>query len=310
MAKPFLDIEGQAALLGARGLKTDDETLLILLREGYYPIVNGYKEPFLDSGRTAEAGDDRYKEGTSFNDLYSLFKFDRKLREVSFHYLLQVEALAKTICVYTFCESHRGVRDYLDQGCFASEQEYRAFGLKDYWGNIQKLQGILNGKAENSQREFIRHYREHHGGVPLWVLANDLTFGNIEHFYNLMKPGEQKLVCKRVMQAVGRSGGKEYGFFSPGDARVELDVLVRYRNICAHDERLYCAKVGRRQNWDYTRFISAVGRYLTPEDFESFQSKVMSLVSHYSGRSGEVLHILTSMGFLAASPDPAKEKQE
>lgn len=48
MDKPFLSINDQIKLLNARGVKTDDNTYNLLLSEGYYSLVNGYKDPFID----------------------------------------------------------------------------------------------------------------------------------------------------------------------------------------------------------------------------------------------------------------------
>ena len=42
--KPFKTIDEQIEILNRRGLLTDDSTHLILEREGYYPVVNGYKD--------------------------------------------------------------------------------------------------------------------------------------------------------------------------------------------------------------------------------------------------------------------------
>ena len=54
----------------------------ILEKESYYNIINGYKEIFLDTATTRAAGDDRYKTGTTFEHIYSLYDFDRNLRWV------------------------------------------------------------------------------------------------------------------------------------------------------------------------------------------------------------------------------------
>ena len=43
MDKPFKTVEEQVALLESRGMATDSNTPDILLREGYYSVVNGYK---------------------------------------------------------------------------------------------------------------------------------------------------------------------------------------------------------------------------------------------------------------------------
>lgn len=56
MCKPFLTIDQQIGLLESRGVATDAETASILMREGYYSVVNGYKAPFLDDEKTLEAG--------------------------------------------------------------------------------------------------------------------------------------------------------------------------------------------------------------------------------------------------------------
>lgn len=80
MDKPFKTIEEQVELLEARGVATDDGTPEVLLREGYYSVVNGYKEPFVDKEKSESAKDDRYLPGTSFADIYALFMFDRELR--------------------------------------------------------------------------------------------------------------------------------------------------------------------------------------------------------------------------------------
>ena len=59
----------------------------------------------------------------------------------------------------------------------------------------------------------MTHYREKYGAVPIWVLVNDLTFGNLEHFFNLMKPSEKAAVCKTISTSTGRLGDKTLGYF-------------------------------------------------------------------------------------------------
>ncbi len=45
MDKPFKTIEEQIELIESRGMMTDENTPGILLREGYYSVINGYKTP-------------------------------------------------------------------------------------------------------------------------------------------------------------------------------------------------------------------------------------------------------------------------
>lgn len=44
------------------------------------------------------------------------------------------------------------------------------------------------------------------------MLVNDLTFGNIEQFYNLMKPKDKSAVCKMIVDSTGRTGSHKLGF--------------------------------------------------------------------------------------------------
>ena len=57
MYRPFMAAESQVQQLNRRGLQTDMRTPWILEREGYYSVVNGYKDPFLDK----EAGKEHMK---------------------------------------------------------------------------------------------------------------------------------------------------------------------------------------------------------------------------------------------------------
>ncbi len=59
MQKPFKSIDEQIDLLASRGIEIDTDAESILMRNGYYPIVNGYKEQFIDRKATANCGDDR-----------------------------------------------------------------------------------------------------------------------------------------------------------------------------------------------------------------------------------------------------------
>jgi len=45
MNKSFRSIDEQVEILHLRGISTTAETRTILLREGYYAVVNGYKLP-------------------------------------------------------------------------------------------------------------------------------------------------------------------------------------------------------------------------------------------------------------------------
>ena len=93
-AKEFKNLDEQVEILRKKGLTIKDEKYAkeILLRENYFFLM-GYRHLFIDN--TKEIKIDGYKEktflpGTRFEELYSLFLFDRSLRNIIFKYLLVI----------------------------------------------------------------------------------------------------------------------------------------------------------------------------------------------------------------------------
>lgn len=298
MSKPFLTIDEQVSLLASRGLVVDSETGRLLMREGYYSIINGYKDPFLDIQSSRSADDDRYIEGSSFSNVYELFCFDRQLRELTFHYLIRAEATIRTAISHSFSKAHRGSEDYLLQQNFCTAEEFAAYGMDPakYASEVSLLTGLLGKCAKKSKADFIIHYRDTYGAVPLWVLCNDLTFGNLEHFFNLMKPQEKKDAAKMIALSTREPGAPNSGFLNVGDMRTHLEVLVKFRNICAHDERLYCAKVGGRKDVNYLKMTWMLERYLTHSEFMKYLRDLLGLISN-GVEDMSIGHVLTGLGY-------------
>ena len=297
MNKSFKNIAEQIEVLEKRGIQTDGDTAAILRREGYYPIVNGYKAPFLDKAKTEGEGEDRYVAGTKFSDIYGLFIFDRNLKELTFHYLIRVEALVKTACSYSFSEKHGAHDAYLQLGSYATETEYTAFGLKNYGKNLVKLISTLEYKSTDTRSEFISHYQSKYGEVPLWVLVKGLTFGNIQRFFNLMKPAEQAAVCKHIALATCRSGSSVLGYFDPSEAKASIDYLVKFRNNCAHDDRLYCARVGPHHECGYAMMLVRIRRFLPETEYKDMLDGIIRLLNASAATSPVMRHLIGNMGF-------------
>ena len=124
MDKPFKSIAEQIAILESRGLECDYDTRLVLEREGYYPVVNGYKDLFLD--QRDGSGQEVFVKGTKFSDIYRLFEFDRTLRLLMFEYFNKAEAVLKTVCSYRFAMAHKDNPEaYLDRDSYRAEAGYR-----------------------------------------------------------------------------------------------------------------------------------------------------------------------------------------
>lgn len=301
MDKPFLSIDDQISLLAHRGVEPTPSQPTALMRDGYYSIVNGYKDAFIDFEASAVADDDRFMVGTSFDDIYNLFKFDRSLRALTFQSIIKAEALVRTAVAYTFASAHREHDSYLLQESYCSREEYSRYnrGGSPYVDELSGLISILRRVRDKNDAEFVVHYRNEHGSVPIWVLCNALTFGNVQHFFNLMKPEEKQSACKMIVEATGRKGGRLLGYFDVQEARVSLEVLVKFRNLCAHDERLYCAHVGSRKNVGFDKMVWMLERYLPENEFYEYLLGLTELLEDYLKTSDQGEHVLNQLGFPA-----------
>lgn len=97
--KPPLTYEQQVTLLKERGLIIDDEIRAerLLSHISYYRL-SAYMLPFrkLDGGNYL----DQFKEGTSWDDVYNLYLFDRKLRLLVFDAIERIEVSIRTQITY------------------------------------------------------------------------------------------------------------------------------------------------------------------------------------------------------------------
>ena len=73
----------------------------------YYNVINGYKNIFLKKDLNDHLTlPEEFKQGTTFEELYSLYLMDFELKKVIFPHLLRFEKLLKTACAYYFSEKY------------------------------------------------------------------------------------------------------------------------------------------------------------------------------------------------------------
>lgn len=219
--KVFTNIDGQIAILRKRGITIEssehvDYAKQILMQHGYYNLINGYSNLFLLDHKKNQV---IYKKGTTLDEINGLFQFDRMLRSILLKYILKVETTIKSQVAYYFSELY-GHKNYLIYPNFDSKNNNS--------DDINKLLASIQRKiADRSYDPSISHYLENYGYIPLWVLSNILTLGEVSKFYSLMKTPERQKISK---------------LYKISDRELEnaLLYITPVRNISAHDNRLYC----------------------------------------------------------------------
>ncbi len=217
MDKHFKNLDEQIEILKYKGLVINNEVYAkdILLRENYF-FLNGYRYPFFKSSE-----EKKFIEGTTFEELYSLFLFDRRIRNVIFKNLLVIENNLKSILSYQLSKKY-GYRekDYLKAKNFTSDK-MKQRQVADLLHKM-KRQIRING----SQHTATKHYITNYGYIPLWILVKVLSFGIVGELFLILKEDDQKSICEL------------YGINSEIMANY-LPILANYRNLCAHEDILY-----------------------------------------------------------------------
>ena len=221
MKKVFKTLEEQVDILKKRGLIIFDEEKAkdILLRENYF-FISGYRHFF-------ETSKDKFIKGTTFEELYGMFLFDRKLRNIFFKNLLVIENNVKSIISYELSQSY-GVNDkeYLLPKNYTSDS-MQVRQVRDVLNKINR-QIRINGSKHTATYHYITNY----GYVPLWILVKVLSFGLVGEYYDILKSNDQKRISD-----VYNIDSVTFSTY--------LHILSNYRNLCAHEDILYEHKAQR-----------------------------------------------------------------
>lgn len=238
--KPFKTYRQQLAILRGRGLSIPDgaKAMRILEQENYYGVINGYKDFFLQVDHTGKIiTPEAYKNGATFEEIYKLYSFDRDLRNILLEYLLKFESSVKSKISYRFTEKYNESHAYLILKNYSRDPKK----LKDVLSLIATISNTISKKGKKNNNP-VGHYLDKHDGVPLWVLVNYLTLGNMQYFYSCLTAPLQNDIAKDFANSYKRDYGAAVHLTADMLENV-LKTVTFYRNVCAHEERLYNFKI-------------------------------------------------------------------
>lgn len=245
-----------------------------------------------------------YQNNASFEDVLALYQFDLSLRELVFKYLCQVECKIRQLVSYAFCSKHGE-----QQSAYLNPNNYN--NNRKNASDIAYLIQLLDYHANRSkEHKYVLHQRNVYHNVPLWVLVNTLTYGQISKFYALLPFQMQSDISK------------EFPNMNEKELEQYLKILTLFRNVCAHNERLYSFRIqidfpdtvlhnklgiakkgnqyllGKR---DLFGLVIAF-RYLLPkENFLEFKPSLIRVINKYTKSSSQISEntLLAMMGFPA-----------
>ncbi len=215
--KQFKNLDEQIEILRYKGLTVQDETYAkeVLLRENYF-FLNGYRHLFMKSENNR-----KYIDGSTFEELYSLFLFDRQFRNIIFKNLLIIENNIKSIISYQLSKKYGyKERDYLRPKNFTTAPDKQK-QLNDL---LKKMKRQI--RVNSSQHSATSHYINNYGYIPLWILVKVLSFGIVGEFYLVLKSEDQRAIAD--LYHMDKETLSNY-----------LPLLANYRNLCAHEDIVY-----------------------------------------------------------------------
>jgi len=206
--KPPTTFEQQIELFKSRGLVIKDEryVLSVLQRINYYRLTSyclGFKN------------DDRYCEGTTFEDIIGLYEFDKKLRHSLLDIIECIEISFRTHIAYHLAHKY-GALSYLDKQHFWSEKYHAEF--------IEELTKEIGRSSEL----FVDHHKlKYSGQFPIWVAVEMISIGCLSKLFSNMLNADKKVISIKYYNAA-------FSFVESW-----LASIAYIRNICAHHGRLY-----------------------------------------------------------------------
>ena len=296
-AKIFKTIDEQIEILRSKGMIFEDydKAREVLLRENYF-FLNGYRSPFLMNGTK------RFIEGTTFEELYSLFTFDRFFRNIIFKNILIVENNYKSIYSYVLSKKYGyKEKDYLNVNNFDRSKEKNR-QINDLLRKL-KRQIRINGY----QHQATSHYINNYGYIPMWVGVKVLSFGLMSELFTILKDDDRKDISN-------------YYGLNPDKIENYMSILANYRNLCAHEDILFnhetqkciadttfhlqlgIPKVDDEYIYgkhDIFALLIILKELLTPDDFKMMMNEICYEIDKLSSKLKviDVNKVLFRMGF-------------
>ena len=209
--KPPLKYEEQLEKLKKRGcIINDDKKCISILKSINYYRLSAYFLPFkLDNGN--------YEEGLSFERVFSIYEFDRKLHGILFNALEETEIFLRSKIAYFHAHKY-GALGYMDKSNFSVKAELHENFIENFKREIDKNKNIL----------FVKHHIYKYGGeFPIWAASEMFTFGMLSKFFANMTWQDRESLSKDIY----KTNIKYVGSW--------LRCCTDLRNICAHYGRLY-----------------------------------------------------------------------
>ena len=228
--KPPLTYTEQVELLISRGLLVSDKKRAERhLSNISYHRLSAYMRTYKQIANGGILDD--FIPGTTWDMVYNLYVFDRKLRLLVFDAIERLEVAIRTQIIYQLSHKY-GSHWQDDKNIFNSPETITLRDgrkvVKDVYVDIQRhiKEQLNNNKAE----EFIQHYCRKYDSPenpPSWMSVEVMYFNHLSR------------ICTELKNRSDKTEIAKYFFLPPDIFCSWLHTINYVRNICAHHARLW-----------------------------------------------------------------------
>ena len=191
----------------------------------------------------------------TFEDVMQLYNFDKKLRELVFYAISDIETFLRTQLAYYLPSIKNDPLALYDDSLFYINR--RGLNYSDL------LTKIASEVRRASDEDFIQHYRSNYSNypqLPFWVLTEILSFGNLRKIYTHLRPPHKKQI-NNFFNIKDIATDSPYSYYQINHIHLDsyLFLINKYRNICAHHGRLWNRKISDILTLDAASSLSISG---------------------------------------------------
>lgn len=227
----------------------------------------------------------------TFDEIYALYNFDKNIKYLFLKYSLEIETQIKSLMANQISKVY-GIQDYLKDSNLDEQFDSET---------KNKLIERINNDIEDEYKvhSAITHYRDKYDFIPPFVLTKILTLGVVSRYYGLLKQSDRQAIAK-------------YFKLSDNLLKQILKNLTLIRNICAHNDRLYCFRSKsylsyKEINKSYISndnetnlyMIMTTMKYFLKNDYETLEKEIKNEINELDKNltSINISDILNIMGF-------------
>lgn len=237
----------------------------MLIRAGYFNIINGYKNPFTCG--TDSSGNHIYIPETSIDQIYKVKLFDDSLRSFLLKYITQVEEEVRTLTGYKFDEcNNNGSINWYDTEAYSP-----GCTLQNKMGTISQAYKELT----QSQQDYVKFYMENHKKIPTWIMLKVVNFSTFIDVLSYSKLEVTHSIC-RLYDMLDEKGLSNVKLLIGS-----LHWMRRVRNACAHNERIYCLSRSTDNRNRTGRIVEKYIRLLRPAYIRDKNQRIFDLIIYF-----------------------------